>query len=422
MDEVNLAVASLVFSALSLLVMMIGLIFIFYPDIGKTISANASGSGGIVDSLRVLGLLGGALSPDVVLLIGFLSDLMNLNLRYSVTSFIGIFAVFLHWVVGGAIFGFSKGTTQAVASAVETIVPSVAPGTEQAFGVGHEQPTILSSLGQRATATGRSVQARATQAATTATQAVRSAVPGIAAAVSSAGTAARNQWAMRGNTAARRSGPPSVPSEFSATGERGLPSPAVRQSRAASIQASAQNSLMAAQGLLGRRGRQSQGGGGLRQDIADKFNPCTIRGLGYFEIKDSPMGIAALSAIFTVYLLDMYVGNKRSTMQIGGYVAFSLAVFGLNVYAYKELCGGVTMTKLAVPLGVGLITGAGGYFLLSSNFANFLPLDGTKFDDGTSEGSAPGKNTPHCSAPNEEDQMVCDAYQNGRKITSVPVS
>ena len=147
---VNLQIASLTFSILSFLVMVIGLILIFVPSLrqmltGMTSGVSSTGST-LLDNLKIAGLLGGALSPDIVLLIGFISDLMNLNFRHSVTSIVGVLAVVLHWIVGGAMFGFSKGVTSAVestASAVTTAVTQPAPSGPQLFGVGDPTaPTV----------------------------------------------------------------------------------------------------------------------------------------------------------------------------------------------------------------------------------------------------------------------------------------
>ena len=89
-SEVNLAVASLTFTVLSFLVMVIGLVLIFYPGLRESLTGVMSGvsptGSGILDNLKIVGVLGGAISPDVVLLIGFISDIMNLSFRYSVTS------------------------------------------------------------------------------------------------------------------------------------------------------------------------------------------------------------------------------------------------------------------------------------------------------------------------------------------------
>jgi hypothetical protein len=169
------------------------------------------------------------------------------------------------------------------------------------------------------------------------------------------------------------------------------------------------------------------GGAALPDYITQKFNPCAIRGLGYFDISGSPMGMAALSAVFMVYLLDMTVGSKRSSAQAGGFAGFSAAVFLLNVYSYRELkCVDTTsvtasLKALVLPLAVGLLSGTGGYYVLKNNYADFLPLDGTHFDDGTGGGTTPSpanRNQAHCEAPNDHGEMVCEAYRDGKRVSS----
>jgi hypothetical protein len=190
-----------------------------------------------------------------------------------------------------------------------------------------------------------------------------------------------------------------------------------RPTRAAATKSSDATSKLAANKQLG---------GALPSYISEKFNPCAIRGLGFFDIQDSPMGMAALSAIFMIYLLDMSVGNKRSGAQIGGYVGFSLAIFALNVFAYRELkCVNTTSVaasfkSLALPLTIGLFSGTTAYFVMKNHYANFLPLDGTHFDDGTGSdpsNNAPRGDQPHCSAPSDDGAMVCEAYRDGKRVT-----
>lgn len=394
----NLAIASLTFSVLSFLVIVIGLVLIFYPGMreslqGVTQGVSSTGSG-ITDNLKIAGVLGGALSPDIVLLIGFISDLMNLKFRYSVTSLIGIVAVILHWVVGGAIFGFSKSATSAVASAAAAVTSAVTPAATvsgpQVFGVG--DPTAPSISPVEAV-----VEPRVRAPKTTVLgklQRSRPSRPGSVSTGPDMGTPVATVLAPETRTA--------------------------RFSRVAADASKDKTSKLAANKQLG--------GAVLPDYITQKFNPCAIRGLGYFDIQGSPMGMAALSSIFMIYLLDMTVGNKRSGAQVGGYVGFSAVVFLLNLYAYRELkCIDTTSTTaslkaLALPLAVGLLSGTGGYYVLKSSYAEFLPLDGTHFDDGTGGGQpAKSSNQAHCNAPNEEGQMVCEAYQDGKRITSVPV-
>ena len=91
---INLAATSLTFSILSFIVIVVGLLFLVFPGWLETIKsavANFSGSpssSGFLDHLKVLSILSGALTPDIVLLIGFIADLMNFKFRYSVTSLI----------------------------------------------------------------------------------------------------------------------------------------------------------------------------------------------------------------------------------------------------------------------------------------------------------------------------------------------
>jgi hypothetical protein len=398
--EVNLAVASLTFSILSFLVIVIGLVLIFYPGLRESLTGVTSGmsstGSGLLDNLKIMGVLGGALSPDVVLLIGFISDLMNLKFRYSVTSLIGIFAVILHWIIGGALFGFSKGATTAVASVAQAVTSAVAPTAPptagpQMFGVG--DPTAPTVTPPAVVASDVRVRAPKTTALGN-LQRSRPARPGSVSTAPDMGEPADTEPAPK---------------------TRG-----VRFTRAAAEKSKSNTQKLAANKQLG--------GSVLPDYITQKFNPCAIRGLGYFDIHGSPMGMAALSSIFMVYLLDMTVGNKRSSAQAGGFAGFSVAVFLLNIYAYRELKCVDTSTvtaslkALALPLAVGLLSGTTGYYVLKNNYADFLPLDGTHFDDGTGGGqSASSSKQAHCNAPNDEGQMVCEAYQDGKRITSVPV-
>ena len=71
---VSLAAASLTFSVLSFITIVIGLLFLVFPgwlETIKTATSNVSGSsssGGLLDGIKVFAVLGGALAPDIVLL------------------------------------------------------------------------------------------------------------------------------------------------------------------------------------------------------------------------------------------------------------------------------------------------------------------------------------------------------------------
>jgi hypothetical protein len=422
-SEVNLAIASLTFSVLSFLVMVIGLVLVFYPGLRESLTGATSGmastGSGILDNLKIAGVLGGALSPDIVLLIGFISDLMNLKFRFSVTSIIGIIAVILHWIVGGSIFGFSKGVTSAVASTASAITAAVAPkpassspSSAQLFGVGDGNPTAPTV----------SPPAAAAAAAVAAPSSPAGVLGAIAKPQRQA--ASRKLTMPTGNKPpVRRPGSVSTGPDMGETADAAATAPAsrtvsfARPTRAAAAKSSDTTSKMAANKQLG--------GAALPDYITQKFNPCAIRGLGYFDISGSPMGMAALSAVFMVYLLDMTVGSKRSSAQAGGFAGFSAAIFLLNVYAYRELkCVDTTtvtasLKAVILPLAIGLLSGTGGYYVLKNNYADFLPLDGTHFDDGTDTTPSPAnRNQAHCQAPNDQGEMVCEAYRDGKRVNA----
>jgi hypothetical protein len=405
---VSLAAASLTFSILSFITIVVGLLFLVFPgwlETIKTATSSVSGSassGGFLDSIKVFAVLGGALAPDIVLLIGFISDLMNMKFRFSVTSMIGIIAVVVHWGLGSMFFGSGSGTptiiqqvTQAASNAASAIAPgpsapSVSPGnptnpSSQLLGVGTAVPPILSALGKKAE-----------KAKTDAEFATARAAALEKAAASSIGTPSTLDLNDTPKTAV------------------------ARKSRNASKKSSDKTSKLVAEKLVG--------GTQLPSMIADKFNPCAIRGLGMFDVKGSPMGLAALSAVFAVYFLDMTAGKKRTGTQTGGYLGFSTLALLFNIYAYREFgcfqdpsIMGILKSS-ALPLITGFTVGGIGYSVLKSRYIDFLPLDGQVLDTGAptnGPSSVPSDNSPSCSVPNDDNQMVCDAYQDGKRITSV---
>ena len=407
---VSLAAASLTFSILSFITIVIGLLFLVFPGWLETIKSATStisgpSSGGFLDSVKVFAVLGGALAPDIVLLIGFISDLMNMKFRFSVTSLIGIFAVIVHWGIGSMVFGSAgSGVLQQASQAASNIAASIAPGPSapgvspgnpptgpQLLGVGSTTPPILDTIGkkvQKAKTDAEFAEARAKSYETKQQK-----------ADSSVGTPSTLD--LNDSPAAAMA----------------------RKTRSSAKKSAAATAKMAANKLVG--------GTQLPSMIADKFNPCAIRGLGMFDVKGSPMGLAALAAVFSVYFLDMTAGKKRTTTQIGGYMGFSTLALLFNIYAYREFgCfqdpSMMGIVKSSVfPLVTGFTIGGIGYSVLKSKYIDFLPLDGQVLDTGESTrsgSSVPSENNPSCSAPNDDNQMVCDAYQDGKRITSVGLS
>jgi hypothetical protein len=383
----NLAAASLTFSVLSFLVLSIALVVYFFPSFSATISSGlgslrGSSSGGFVDSLKMMGAFLGAFSPDITLLAGFVSDIMNGSFRYSVTSLIGVFSVIVHWMIMG-LYGMITGTR---------VMPSSNP---------------VSAV---------------TSAATSAAEAVTSAVAEIGAlgvgAANGSTTGSTNPGPDRSNISRLRI--PAVPRpavRSVATNPSAFP---IRPTRAAAAEARDRITRNAAANTRGDRLARPAVGGALTGYLADKFNPCSIRGLGMFDISQSPMGMVALSSVFMVYILDMTVNAKRSTTDTIIYLLFAGGVYGLNVFAYKEFkCYGNTYSDILrstlIPIAIGSTLGGIGFGILSSTFPSYLPLDSHTIGSP----AAPGGST--CSPPNDKDQFVCDAYKDGKRVSSTTV-
>ena len=290
----DLAAASLTFSVLSFVVITIGLLLWTFPDLKNTVQFGISSQQ--TSGLTTVAALGGAFAPDIALLTGFISDIMNGSFRYSVTSLVGIISVILNWLIG-KVFSMSA--------------PSIS----------------LPSL-------------------------------------------------------------PSLP-------KLDIP-------------------LKTPQ-YIGV-GAPLMGGGDAN------FNPCAIRGLGMFDTAGSPMGLAALGSIFMIYFLDMVVNKKRMPAEIGGYAVFSAAVFALNSFSYKEYsCIAETsiagiLKASALPLAIGLGVGGISFATMNASYPGFLPLDAHAINSDPQT-----SNQAKCGKPNDQDQFVCDAYKDGKRISTSTV-
>ena len=372
----NLAASALTFSVLSFLLLIVLLVSYYFP--GFSSSFQGVGSAGYLSGFKSMVTLLAAFSPDISLLSGFVSDIINGAFRYSVTSLFGILAVVLHWMVG-RLLGYKAPEVSA----------SSASAVTQLLGVGSNPVnTILNAINPTAP----------------------SAPPAPSSAPSSGSGSNPTSVRVRFGSNVRRPGPGSISTApdletaavpTSGKGSRSLKglgpiNPGARLSRAATLK-----------------------GGGLPAN----FNPCVIRGLGMFDLSNSPMGMAALSSVWIIYLLDMSVESKRTGLEIGMYLLFSALVYGLNIYSYKELqCGyGATMSEAAkstmFPIFVGLVTGASGYAILHSSAPAYLPLDSQRIGSP----AAPGRNAT-CAPPNDNDQFVCDAYKDGKRISTAVVA
>ncbi len=385
----SLAAASLTFSILSFLLLAIALVFFLFPDFSNTIRSGLSRVGSVDGGGSTLGMMGaflGALSPDIALLSGFISDIMNGTFRYSVTSIIGVISVILHWIIGGLVHGFSSDTI-GISNVASAVVSTASTAAEQLMGTGAEAAVAATNPPPR-----------------------RRRGPGSMSTMSSMPTPA-----MGPTSILRTANLNPRPATGSITGPTGS-----RMSRST-------------QGRLPARFREGGGeddedeqtGGGwvIPTDISAKFNPCSIRGLGMFDVSKSPMGMAALSSVFSVYLLDMTVNSKRPTPDVLIYLTFSGVVYGLNLYAYSKFkCYGETFGEIAkstvLPIIIGLAAGSSGFAVLQTTFPSYLPLD----PKGMNSPAMPSGKHATCSAPNDQDQFVCDAYKDGKRITTAVVA
>lgn len=402
----NLAAASLTFSVLSFIMLAITLVFFLFPDFSSTIRsglARTSGSAGFGSSFKTFAAFLGALSPDITLLSGFVSDFINGSFRYSVTSIIGICAVVLHWIVGGLMYGFNKGVGPSLIDAAATTLTSAASSSavvDQLLGTGAETTTSsVPGLSSSSSGPSRTIK-----------RAVRKVkAPGSISTMSSLPTVA--DLTQRITEPARTATLNARDSDI--LGETGS-----RKSR------SSQGKTTRFKDYVTGGGDEGQTGGAweIPDDVRSSFNPCSIRGLGMFDISNSPMGMAALSSVFSVYLLDMTVNSKRSSSDVLVYLGFSGVVFGLNLFSYSTFkCYGNSFGEVAkstiLPLLLGFLAGGIGFATLKSTFPAYLPLDPHNMGDP----ALPSKHST-CAPPNDQDQFVCDAYKDGKRITSTVIN
>lgn len=405
----NLAAASLTFSVLSFIMLAITLVFFLFPDFSSTIRsglARTSSAPGFGSSFKTFAAFLGALSPDITLLSGFVSDFINGSFRYSVTSLVGIAAVILHWVVAGLMYGFGGGTGPSAITAAATAFTSAASSSavvDQLLGTGAE----TSTGGIPALATSSAGPSRVMKRNIRKVKA-----PGSISTMSSLPTVAE---------LTERITEPTRTATINPRGSDILGETGSRKSRSTQGKTARFKDYITGGGEEEEEG-QTGGAWEIPDDVRASFNPCSIRGLGMFDISKSPMGMAALSSVFAVYLLDMTVNSKRSSKDVLVYLGFSGAVFGLNLFSYSTFkCYGSTFGEIAkstiMPVILGLVAGSIGFATLKSTFPAYLPLDPHNMGDP----ALPSKHST-CAPPNDQDQFVCDAYKDGKRVSSAIVS
>ena len=182
------------------------------------------------------------------------------------------------------------------------------------------------------------------------------------------------------------------------------------------------------------------------------FVGCTVPGFESIESLYAPQGLVLPAAIF-MYLIMDFGTHRGATQNIGLGVllpaillAHTFVMYGLGCFS-KYYWQNPLITILA-GFTVGVICGISGWGVVKTFFPDKLPTSAPSMGGGSSlrlQGSgytpvpnpsklgpggtgpiippgglgssqAPGVGT--CSAPNDQDQFVCEAYRNGKLITT----
>lgn len=161
---------------------------------------------------------------------------------------------------------------------------------------------------------------------------------------------------------------------------------------------------------------------------------CTVPGFEAFESVFAAQGIVLPASIFTYFFIDFGI-NRSPSENIGVAATFltflllQLTVMGFSGCLSRYYWNNSFVTVI-MSLIFGAITGGIGWSVVKAVSPTRLP---TGVPVSSSSTSAPSKktlgpggtpfysSTPSvgtCSAPNDEDQMVCEAYKNGELVTS----
>lgn len=475
-------------STIATVLLVVLLVALFNPELTNQIRAaltrTTGAQPGQSPATKLFFGFSGAIAPDLALLSGFVGDIVAGKYRYSMTSIVAIIAVILNKLIWGR-------------GEVATQLAAAGQAVQQSFSGGPAAAAVVTpaqqSTGEAAAATALNVLSGSIPAvgfAGAAGTGGTAAASGSGAAAASAGTGGTG--ATTGGTAAASKSTPRR--------STGRPTPSVRYPRSVSeMGSSVQSALRGAQtrqssprvrfttlrgppgpGTVTQSGRNVKLSrtnvagralsGGAREGLEEvdieqsggarvpaDFNPCTIRGLGFLDTQNSPMGVAALVTVFFIYFLDMSVNSKRTPGEIAGNFVFGMFVLALNIgsYIFFECYGGNTGSVLTASVkaaSVGVLVG--GFAFLMYNYTTdyskqWLPLDPSPAStagggSSSSSGTTPGTEQPcpptsdgrpqhrqngvcvpltgasqsQCGGPNDDGQFVCDAYVNGKRIST----
>ena len=161
---------------------------------------------------------------------------------------------------------------------------------------------------------------------------------------------------------------------------------------------------------------------------------CTVPGFEAFESVFAAQGIVLPASIFTYFFIDFGL-NRTPSENIGVAATFltflllQLTVMGFSGCLTKYYWGN-SFATIIMSLLFGAITGSIGWGVVNgispTRLPSGVPVSSSSSSTPTKKPLGPGgtpfySSTPSvgtCSAPNDDDQMVCEAYKNGELVTS----
>ena len=162
---------------------------------------------------------------------------------------------------------------------------------------------------------------------------------------------------------------------------------------------------------------------------------CTVPGFEALESIFAPQGIVLPVSIFTYFFID-FGRNRPPSENIGTAVLFGVYLLTHILVLWSSNCfTKYYWTNPFVTVGFGLLIGA---ILGSISYGIVYAASPGRLPSGTYVAPASSDETPNkkpvgpggtplgassssvgrCSAPNDQDQFVCEAYKNGQLVSS----
>ena len=160
---------------------------------------------------------------------------------------------------------------------------------------------------------------------------------------------------------------------------------------------------------------------GGRKMKGGAFGPefCSVPGLGFLADNGySPGAVVLVTTILFHYLVTIWSngGGVESILP-----SLTLAVlWGIHAFTIVKNCGpAFNIQKILVGVLIGLVLGVSSWATLKYGLKKGVttpPKSGGLLGSKKGDSATPGVGT--CSAPNDQDQFVCEAYRNGELITT----